>query len=334
MSKLFNPITIRNINLKNRIVMSPLSLFEATDGFANEKHFNHYGQYAREGVAAIIQEATSVCSFGRASEADLGIWKDEHVDHLKEIVKSIEKQNCIPGIQLTHAGQRSAAQAKRRRHKNDWFANTSSTASVMHSYSHQNLDKKAISEIVSSFKQGAERAIKAGYKIIEIHATHNYLVHQFLSPIVNKRTDEYGGSFTNRVRFLLEIISEIKPLLKEEHSLWVRMSATDWEDKGWTLNDSISLAGLLKDGGVDVLDLIAAETMPFNKKNLFSDMPMLFAETIRKDTGITVALAGAVSSSHRAENVLKREQADLIMLGMPLIKQPSFINQASKELYK
>lgn len=334
MSKLFNPITIRNINLKNRIVMSPLSLLEATDGFANEKHFNHYGQYAQEGVAAIIQEATSVCSFGRASDADLGIWKDEHIDYLKEIVKSIERQNCIPGIQLTHAGQRAASQTKRRRHKNDWLATTASTTSVMHNYSHQNLDKKTITEIIEKFKHAAERAIKAGYKIIEIHATHNYLIHQFLSPVVNKRTDEYGGSFTNRVRFLLDIISEIKPLLNEEHLLWVRLSATEWEDKGWTLNDSIALAGLLKDKGVDVLDLVASETIPFNKKSSYSDMPMLFAEAIRKDTGIIVALAGAVSGSHRAENVLKREQADLIMLGMPLIKQPSFISRASNELHQ
>lgn len=249
MPKLFSTLNLKSISLKNRIVMSPMCQYSAHEGFANDWHLVHYGSRAVGGVAAIIQEATAVSPQGRISYKDLGLWNDEHMMELSKIVDFIHKQGVLAGIQLSHAGRKGGTaipwkpNEKLEEGYSTWktvapspipFSNSSSTP--------QELSSDEIKIIINDFKEAAQRAIKSGYDIIELHAAHGYLIDEFLSPLSNKRTDEFGGSFENRIRFLLDIIEAIQTIIPQHVSLWVRISATDWVEGGWTLEESVELS--------------------------------------------------------------------------------------------
>ncbi|MFR9166990.1 MAG: NADH:flavin oxidoreductase/NADH oxidase [Dysgonomonas sp.] len=338
MSLLFSPVTINKLKLKNRIIMSPMCQYSAEDGFANDWHYVHYGTRAIGGCAAIIQEATAVSPEGRISYADLGIWKDEHIKPLSEIVKFLEKHGAVAGIQLAHAGRKASWEVPWKGDKQiigngGW--NTIAPSALSFTQGNSTpfaLDKEGIEKIKQEFKDAARRAVKAGYKILEIHAAHGYLIHQFLSPLSNKRTDEYGGSFENRIRLLLDIINEIKPLIDDEHSLWVRISATDWAEGGWTLNDSIALSEILKQKGVDVVDVSTGGSVPHAKITTGPGYQVPFASAIKKDVGITTGTVGLITTALQAENILQKGDADLIFIGRQLLRDPYFALNASKEL--
>lgn len=339
MSKLFKELTIRNLVLKNRIIMSPMCQYSSIDGFANDWHLIHYTSRAIGGVAAVIQEATAVCPEGRISYGDLGIWKDEHIAKLQEITDLISKYGAIPGIQLAHAGRKASCELgwnrgeQIQKGENSW---QTVSASAIPFYENDlppvELSKVQINKVVSDFIDATKRSIDAGYKIIEIHAAHGYLIHQFLSPLTNNRTDEYGGSFENRVRLLVEIVNAIQPMIGNNCSLWVRISATDWVDNGWNPDESSKLSTLLKGIGVDVIDVSSGGNLPHVKIPVGKNYQVPFAEKIKKETGIITGAVGLIEGATQAEEILNKSQADLIFLGRELLRNPYFALQAAKEL--
>lgn len=339
MSKLFSNLSIRNLTLKNRIIMSPMCQYSAHDGFATDWHFVHYASRAIGGVSAVIQEATAVCPEGRISYGDLGIWKDEHISKLKEIVKVIEENGSIPGIQLAHAGRKASCELGWKRGeqikegKNSW---QTVAPSPIPFYETDNTPKELteveIEKIIYDFALAAQRSITAGYKIIEIHAAHGYLIHQFLSPLTNQRKDQYGGTFENRIRLLIKIVDAVGALLDESHSLWVRISATDWVDNGWNLEESTQLASLLKDKGVDVIDVSSGGNLPHVKIPVGKNYQVPFAKEIKSRTGILTGAVGLITEANQAEEILQKEEADLIFIGRELLRDPYFALHAAKSL--
>lgn len=339
MSKLFSNLSIRNLTLKNRIIMSPMCQYSAHDGFATDWHFVHYASRAIGGVAAVIQEATAVCPEGRISYGDLGIWKDEHISKLKEIVTAIEGNGSIPGIQLAHAGRKASCELgwkggeQIKEGENSWQTVAPSPISF---YETDNtpaeLTEVEIEKIIYDFALAAQRSIIAGYKIIEIHAAHGYLIHQFLSPLTNKRKDQYGGTFENRIRLLIKIVDAVRSLLDEDHSLWVRISATDWVDNGWNPEESTQLASLLKDKGVDVIDVSSGGNLPHVKIPVGKNYQVPFAKEIKSRTGILTGAVGLITEADQAEEILQKEEADLIFIGRELLRDPYFALHAAKSL--
>lgn len=339
MSKLFSPLSIGNLKIKNRIVMSPMCQYSSTDGFANHWHFVHYSSRAVGGCGVIMQEATAVSPEGRISYGDLGIWKDEHIDNLRKIASFVEQYGAIPGIQLAHAGRKgscnlpSLGERQLKDGPNSWPTVAPSPIPFREEDNAPiTLSKDNINLIVRHFRQAAIRATNAGYNIIEIHAAHGYLIHQFLSPISNKRTDEYGGSFENRTRLLLQIVDNIKDILRPDQSLWVRISATDWVENGWNLEESVSLSHLLKNRGVDVIDVSSGGIIPNAHIPVEPGYQVPFAKAIKEKTGIVTAAVGLITKARQAENILYESKSDLIILGRELLRNPYFPLLAAKEL--
>lgn len=339
MSKLFSNLSIRNLTLKNRIIMSPMCQYSAHDGFATDWHLVHYTSRAVGGVAAVIQEATAVCPEGRISYGDLGIWKDEHISKLKEIVTAIEENGSIPGIQLAHAGRKASCELswkggeQIKEGENSW---QTVAPSPIPFYETDNipaeLTEVEIEKIIYDFALAAQRSITAGYKIIEIHAAHGYLIHQFLSPLTNQRNDQYGGTFENRIRLLINIVDAVRLLLDEDHSLWVRISATDWVDNGWNPEESTQLASLLKDRGVDLIDVSSGGNLPHVKIPVGKNYQVPFAKQIKSRTGILTGAVGLITEANQAEEILQKEEADLIFIGRELLRDPYFALHAAKSL--
>jgi 2,4-dienoyl-CoA reductase-like NADH-dependent reductase (Old Yellow Enzyme family) len=253
-SQLFSPLQIKSITLKNRIAISPMCQYSAEEGFANNWHLVHLGSRATGGAGLIIQEATAVSPEARISPADLGLWSDDHIKKLKKITKFIISQNAVPGIQLAHAGRKASVSApwygnkKLAQNQGGWETVAPSPIGY-----HDNeatpiaLDTIGIQKVITDFKLATRRAVVAGYKAIEIHGAHGYLLHQFLSPLTNVRTDEYGGSFENRIRFTLEVLKAVQSEWPKEFPLLVRISATDWAEGGWNIEESIELSKILKE---------------------------------------------------------------------------------------
>lgn len=339
MSKLFSPIQIKNITLKNRIVMSPMCQYSAIDGFVNDWHYIHYTTRAIGGCGAIIQEATAIVPEGRISYGDLGIWKDEQIEAMKELTSAIERYGSVPGIQLAHAGRKASCDIAWKGGKqiqsgvHSW---QTIAPSAIPFYEGDIIPKELtideISSIIEKFKDAAARAIKAGYKIIEIHAAHGYLIHQFLSPISNHRTDEYGGSFENRSRLLLSIVDKILPLLTDNLSLWVRISATDWVENGWNPEESVKLSLLLKSKGVDVIDVSTGGNVPHVKIPVAPGYQIPFASEIRQRTEIITGAVGLITQDNQAEDLLDKHKCDLVFIGRELLRNPYFALQAATSL--
>jgi len=339
MSKLFTGLTVRNIKLKNRIIMSPMCQYSAVDGFINDWHYIHYTSRAIGGVAAIIQEATAISPEGRISYGDMGIWSDEQAEKLQGLTQAIQKYGTVPGIQLAHAGRKGSCDLgwtrgeQIKKGKNSW---QTVSASPLPFYPEDNppeeLTESQIEKIINDFVSATQRSINAGYKIIEIHAAHGYLIHQFLSPLTNKRKDKYGGSFENRTRLLLEIIDAVQLLIDNNQTLWVRISATDWIEDGWNLNESVKLTKLLQNKGVDVIDVSTGGIQPHIKILVGTNYQVPFAYEIKKQTDIITGTVGLISDARQAEQILENGQADLIFLGRELLRDPYFPLHAAKVL--
>jgi 2,4-dienoyl-CoA reductase-like NADH-dependent reductase (Old Yellow Enzyme family) len=313
--------------------------YSCTDGFANNWHLVHLGSRAVGGAGLIIQEATAVAPEGRISYGDLGIWKDEHIEMLQAIVDFIHQQGAVAGIQLAHAGRKASCQlpwnggAQIKSGNHHWQTVAPSaipfydTDMVPHA-----LSKEEIATVINDFKQAAARAVKAGYKVIELHAAHGYLINEFLSPLSNHRTDEYGGSFENRIRFLLEIIAAVQTVWPANLPLFVRISASDWTDGGWTIADSVQLAMILKKKGIDVIDTSSGGISSTAKIPAGPNYQVPFAEAIKTQTGIVTGAVGIITTAPQAEAILQNQQADLIFMARELLRDPYFPLHAAKEL--
>lgn len=339
MSKLLSPLTIRDIKLRNRIVISPMCMYSAVDGFANDWHLVHLGSRAVGGAGLVIQEATAVSAEGRISPGDLGLYNDEHIKMLQRITSFIHQQGAVAGIQLAHAGRKaSCARAwdggKQLKNNDGGWTTIAPSAITYHSDDDapQALDIEGIQKVISDFRNAAKRAHKAGYKVIDIHAAHGYLVHQFLSPLSNHRTDSYGGSFENRVRLLLEIVEAIRTVWPLKLPLFVRISATDWAEGGWDIDESVKLASILKVKGVDLIDTSSGGMVHNAKVPVGPGYQVPFAERIKKESGILSGTVGLIAQPQQAEDILQREQADLIFIARESLRNPYFAINAAKVL--
>jgi len=339
MSFLFSPLNIKNLNLKNRIVVSPMCQYSAVDGFANDWHLVHLGSRAVGGAALIIQEATSVSPEGRISSGDLGIWSDEHISFFKRINEFIIKNGSIPGIQLAHAGRKASFDVPWKGSKQITAANGGWETVAPSAIAYNEKDEKplaltaeGIEKIKSDFKAATSRVLTAGYQVIEIHAAHGYLFHQFLSPLSNLRTDEYGGSFENRIRLLLEVTEIIKEIWPAENALFVRISATDWAEGGWSPEESIKLAAILKEKGIDLIDCSSGGNVPYQVIPVGPGYQVQFAEAIKKEADILTGAVGLITEAQQAEDILKEGKADLIFMARELLKDAYFPIHAALKL--
>lgn len=335
---LFQPLTIRTITLKNRIAVSPMCQYSSTDGFANDWHLVHLGSRAVGGAALIITEAAAVSPEGRISPGDLGLWKDEHIDFLKRITVFIEANDAVPGIQLAHAGRKAS-------HHVPWKGNKSLTAEegawetfapsgLPHTVGEpwpKAMTTEDIEKVKNDFASAVKRSLLAGFKIIEIHAAHGYLLNEFLSPLSNLRTDEYGGSFENRIRLLLEIVTDTRKIMGETLPLFVRLSVTDWVAGGWTEDDSVALAKILKQHGADLIDCSSGGNSPEQKIPLAPMYQVPFSQKLKKETGILTGAVGLITTTAQAKGIINDEQADLIILARQLLRDPYFPLHAAKE---
>ncbi len=340
MSALFSPLTIKSVTFKNRITVSPMCQYSSDDGFANDWHLVHLGSRAVGGAALIMQEATAVSPEGRISPGDMGIYKDEHIAKLQTITAFIHTQGAVAGIQLAHAGRKAS-------HNIPWKGDRQIPSDAEEGWqtvapsaipfapgteSPEALDRAGIQKVINDYKAAAVRAVQAGYKVVEIHAAHGYLIHEFLSPLSNQRTDAYGGSFENRIRLLLEIVEAVKTVWPDTLPLFVRISATDWAEGGWDGDASVQLAAVLKNRGVDLIDCSTGGVVPGVKIPVGPGYQVPFAEKIRKETGILTSAVGMITSAQQAEEILQNGQADLIFLARQALRDPYFPLHAAKEL--
>jgi 2,4-dienoyl-CoA reductase-like NADH-dependent reductase (Old Yellow Enzyme family) len=339
MSNLFSPLTIRGITFKNRIAVSPMCEYSSEDGFTNDWHLVHLGSRAVGGAALVIQEATAVSPEGRITYGDAGIWKDEHISKLQQITTFIHQHNAVAGIQLAHAGRKASHEIPWKGGKLITVANggwqTVSSSAVAFTDGDklpEELDKNGIDKVINDFADAAKRSLKAGYKLIEIHAAHGYLINQFLSPLVNKRTDEYGGSFENRIRLLLQITEAIRKVIPDEYPLFIRISASDWADGGWDIDSSVQLAIILKTKGVDLIDCSSGGAVRDQQIPLSPGYQVAFAESIKKETGILTGAVGLITTAKQAEDILTNGKADMIFLARQLLRDPYFPLHAAYEL--
>lgn len=339
MSLLFTPITFKSIQLRNRIVLSPMCMYSAVDGFPTDWHMQHYVSRAVGGVGLIIQEATAVLPEGRISYADLGIWSDEQAEAYKSMVQQIKAHGAVPGIQLAHAGRKASCEVawnkgwQIQEGPNSWPTVAPSPIPFYEKdIIPKELSKSEIKERVLAFKAAAQRALDAGYELIEIHAAHGYLIHEFYSPVSNKRTDEYGGSFENRIRFLLEIVDAVQEVWPSQLPLFVRISATDWiGNEGWDTADSVALARILKDKGVDLIDCSTGANVRKVDIPIGPNYQVPFAEAVKKGADIATGAVGLITDAEQAEAILQEGKADLIFMGRALLRDPYFpLNAALK----
>ncbi|MGZ3913197.1 MAG: NADH:flavin oxidoreductase/NADH oxidase [Flavisolibacter sp.] len=339
MALLFEPLVIRSLVLKNRIAVSPMCEYSSEDGFANDWHLVHLGSRAVGGAALVMAEATAVSPEGRITPSDLGLWKEDHIAPLQRIADFIATQGAVPGIQLSHAGRKAS-------HLPPWKGGGFLTAaeggwptlapSALPFKADEPLPlallKEDIAEIVGQFSKAAVRALKAGFKVVEIHAAHGYLIHEFLSPLSNQREDDYGGSFSNRIRFLVEITAAIRRVWPEDLPLFVRISATDWVPGGWTEADSVALARVLQPLGVDLIDCSTGGNVAGVRIPLQPLYQVPFAEKIRKETGMLSGAVGLIKTPAECEEILTGGKADLIFLARQLLRDPYFPLHAAREL--
>ncbi|HBE43179.1 MAG TPA: oxidoreductase [Bacteroidales bacterium] len=338
MSRLFSPLTIKGITLRNRIVTSPMCQYSATDGKANDWHLVHLGTRAVGGVGLVIAEATAVLPEGRITPGDLGLWSDEHIDGLRRIAHFIHSQGAVAAIQIAHAGRKASCavpwQGGRQLDQNNGGWQTVAPGDIPFlpgERAPEPLSREGIQRIISGFASAAVRALAADFRVIEIHGAHGYLLHEFLSPLSNNRTDEYGGSFENRIRLLTQVTEAVRKEWPASNPLFVRISATDWSEGGWSLEESVKLAGILKDMGVDLIDCSSGGNIHDAKIPVAPVYQVPFSDAIRK-TGILTGAVGFITTAPQAETILQEEKADLVLLAKELLRNPYFALNAARDL--
>jgi 2,4-dienoyl-CoA reductase-like NADH-dependent reductase (Old Yellow Enzyme family) len=339
MSKLFTPLQIRDIVFGNRIVVSPMCQYSAHDGMAGDWHLVHLGSRAVGGAGLIFTEATAVSPEGRISPFDLGIWKDEHIEGLRKIVKFVRAQGSEIGIQLAHAGRKASVREPWNgghllsAARGGWPVVAPSSIAFGDGYAMPvEMTDGDIRKVIDDFGTAARRAMLAGFKVIEIHAAHGYLLHQFLSPLSNNRKDGYGGSFENRIRFLREVVNAVRGYWPPVYPLFVRISASDWAEGGWSPDDAVRLAGVLKDSDVDLIDCSSGGLVPYQQIPVGPGYQVPFSQRIREATGILTGAIGMITDAVQAESILVTGQADLVFMARQLLRDPYFPLHAADEL--
>jgi 2,4-dienoyl-CoA reductase-like NADH-dependent reductase (Old Yellow Enzyme family) len=336
---LFEPLQISGIQLKNRIVISPMCQYSSVDGFANDWHLVHLGCRAVGGAALVIQEATAVTPDGRISPDDMGLWKDEQTVQLKKITQFIKKNGAVPGIQLAHAGRKASTSCPwkggrfLKEYEGGWIPLSPSGIPFRETDGKpKTLTQDDLLQLREDFKSAARRALEAGYEVLEIHAAHGYLLHSFLSPLSNLRKDIYGGSFDNRIRLLEEVASDVRNIWPEHLPLFVRISATDYVEGGWNLNESVNLAVRLKGLGIDVIDVSSGGIIPNVKIQLSPGYQVPFADIIRKASGIKTGAVGLITEARQANDIIVSQKADLVLIARESLRNPNFPLMAAREL--
>lgn len=337
---LLSPLTIRGLTLRHRIAMSPMCQYSAQDGFANDWHLVHLGSRAVGKVALVIVEATAVTPEGRISPGDLGLWSDEHIEPLARIVRFIESQGVVAGIQLAHAGRKASCKppwlgggALKTAEEGGWTVVAPSAIPFDEGFPVPvALDEEGIEAVIDAFETAARRALKAGFQLIEIHSAHGYLLHEFLSPLSNHRSDDYGGSLENRMRLVLRIAERLRGLMPDEMPLFVRISATDWAEGGWDIEQSVALASALQKLGVDLMDVSSGALVPRVRIPVAKGYQVQFARRIRDDVGIKTGAVGLITDPHYANEIITGGDADLVLIGRELLRNPYWALEAQHEL--
>ncbi|WP_242920009.1 NADH:flavin oxidoreductase/NADH oxidase [Pontibacter liquoris] len=340
MARLFEPLKLRSITLKNRISVSPMCMYSSVDGFATDWHLVHLGSRAVGGAGLVLSEAAAVSPEGRITPDDLGIWKEEHIPMLQRITAFISAQDAVPGIQLAHAGRKASHRSPWKGgaaipadQEGGWQTVAPSAVSFQDSEpAPAELTLEGIQKVITDFEKAAMRALEAGYKVIELHAAHGYLLHEFMSPLSNFRTDHYGGSFENRIRLVVEITERVRQVWPQDYPLLVRISATDWTEGGWTEDDSVALATILQDKGVDLIDCSTGGNVPKAAIPVGPGYQVRFAESIRRKTRLLTGAVGMITTPQQAEHIIASGQADLVLLARELLRDPYFPLHAAREL--
>ncbi len=340
MSDLFSALQLRSVSLRNRIVVSPMCQYSSQDGFANDWHFVHLGSRAVGGAALVFTEASAVTPDGRISPDDLGIWKDEHIEVLSRIVEFVHAQGALAGMQLAHAGRKGSTDAPWRgggpleEAQHGWKPILAPSA-VPFSPAHQTpkaMEERDIHQVVQAFAAATKRALAAGFDVVEIHAAHGYLLHSFLSPITNQRTNEYGGSFENRIRMTCDVTSAVRAVWPEGKPLFVRISCSDWEEGAWDVEQSAELARRLKKLGADLIDCSSGGIAPHIKIPVGPGYQTAFAERIRREAQIATGSVGMITSPQQADTIVRSGQADVVIMARQFLREPYWPLLAAREL--
>jgi 2,4-dienoyl-CoA reductase-like NADH-dependent reductase (Old Yellow Enzyme family) len=339
MSRLFSPLRLRSTTFANRVWVSPMCEYSAVDGVPQDWHLVHLGSLARGGAGLVFTEATAVLPEGRISPADTGIWNDMQVEAWRRIAGFVRSQETVPGIQLAHAGRKASTEppwlgrAYVPPEQGGW-ANVVGPSAVPFGAlpPPRELTTEQIGEIVTAFGAAARRAVQAGFEVVEIHSAHGYLLHSFLSPLSNLRDDRYGGSFDNRVRMLLEVVDAVRAEWPDDRPLLVRVSATDWVEGGWDLEQTVALSGLLRERGVDLLDCSSGGISPTAEIPAGPGYQVPFAARVRKEGGLPTAAVGMITEPHQAEQVIAEGSADVVILARALLRNPHWPLLAAEEL--
>lgn len=339
MALLFQPLTLRNVTFRNRIFVSPMCQYSAVEGVPQPWHLVHLGARATGGAGLVIVEATGVLPEGRITPGCTGLWNDTQMDAFKPIVDFMKSQGAMTGIQLAHAGRKASTDVPWRRGAplpiggGGWTVVGPSPLAFQPTWQipHE-LTRVEIAELTKAFVEAARRAEKAGFDVIELHFAHGYLLHEFLSPLSNVRTDEYGGSLENRMRFPLEVAKAVRDVWSAEKPLFVRISATDWVEGGWDLSQSLVLCRELKALGIDLIDASSGGLSPQQKISASPGYQVPFAEAIRRETGLASGAVGLITEAKQAESILQEGRADAILLARELLRHPSWPLSAAREL--
>ncbi len=339
MAHLFEPLALRGIVVPNRIGIPPMCQYSAVDGLAQDWHFVHYGSRAVGGAGLLIVEATAVVPEGRISPGDLGLWEDRQIEPLARIVRFVRSQGTVPVLQLAHAGRKASValgwqpQRTLSADEGGWPTVAPSALPFTEGYATpQALDLDGIRGVVEHFAAAARRAKAAGFQGVEVHAAHGYLVHQFLSPLTNRRTDAYGGSFENRTRLAREVVGAVRAEWPQELPVLIRLSATDWVEGGWTPEETVALCRELKGLGVDLVDVSSAGLVPQAKFPVGPGFQTELAARVKREAGIPTAAVGLITSPAQADHVIRTGQADLVLLGRELLRDPSWPLEAAQAL--
>ncbi len=337
---LFEPLQLRGLTLKHRIVVSPMCQYSSQDGFANDWHLVQLGRFAVGGAALVFTEANAVLPEGRISPSDLGIWKDEHIEPLARVARFVKAQGAHVGTQLAHAGRKASTAEPWNggiavEVKDGGWRPVYAPSAIPFNGKYvlpTALDKPGIQRIVQAFADAAERALAAGFEVIEIHSAHGYLLHEFLSPLANQRTDEYGGSFENRTRAVREVTEAIRKVWPEHLPLFLRISATDYHPEGWTLEETVELAKLVKPLGVDLVDCSSGGMVGGVKIPVGAGYQVPFADRVRREAGTLTGAVGMITSPHQADQIIRNGNADVVLLARELLRHPNWPLSAARVL--
>jgi 2,4-dienoyl-CoA reductase-like NADH-dependent reductase (Old Yellow Enzyme family) len=336
---LFAPLTLRGVTLRNRVAMSPMCQYSSTDGLANEWHLVHLGTRAVGRAGLVMAEASAVSARGRITPRDLGIWDDSQIEPLARVVRFVKGEGAAAGIQLAHAGRKASTHVPWEGGgpltpaEGAWPVAAPSPLPFAEGYPlPQALDEEGIRGVIAAFRAAARRSCAAGFDLVEIHSAHGYLLHSFLSPLSNRRIDRYGGTFENRTRLLLECVAAVRGVIPEEMPLFVRISATDWVEGGWDLDQSVALAHELFRGGVDLVDCSSGGLVARARIPARPEYQVPFAERVRRAAGVWTAAVGLITEPEQAEAIVRSGRADLVMLGRALLRKPYWPLHAARVL--